>query len=143
MPPASVQPGAAGSVGVSPAFVLQMDFLVEATLQLNAVPVKVEVQEILRSHGFELLDLSSHHVRVEGPFLKLKGVKASLEMLLESAARVGVAPPPPPGPKVSSEAACNHHTDVSDAKRGPLASQHPPASSSSSSSSLKDPPGSC
>lgn len=119
-----------------------MDFLVEATLQLNAVPDKVEVREILRSHGFVLKDLNSDHVRVKGSFLKLKSVKALLEMLLKSPAKVGVTPPPPPVPKMSPGAIIKHHTDGWDAKRGPLKSQNQRASPSASiSSSLEDFPG--
>lgn len=119
-----------------------MDFLVEATLQLNAVPDKVEVREILRSHGFVLKDLNSDHVRVKGSFLKLKSVKALLEMLLKSPAKVGVTPPPPPVPKMSPGAIIKHYTDGWDAKRGPLKSQNQRASPSASiSSSLEDFPG--
>ena len=60
-----------------------MDFLVEATLQLQALPNQEAARDILRSRGFELEDLSAAHVRVRGSFLELKSVKASLEMLLK------------------------------------------------------------
>lgn len=127
---------------VSPPFVLQVDFLVEATLQLNAVPDKAEVREILRSCGFVLEELTSDHVRVRGSFLKLQSVKALLEMHLKPPATVGVTPAPSLGPKMSSVVVSKHHTDVWDAKRGPLESQHQRASpSASTSSSLQDFPG--
>lgn len=117
-----------------------MDFLVVATLQLNGVPDKVEVREILRSNGFVLEDLTSNHMRVRGSFLKLKSVTASLEMLQKSPAKVGVAATPSPGPKMSSGAISKHHTHISDAKRGLLESQNQrasPASASFSSSLLR------
>lgn len=137
--PLFIQLRAAGSVGVSPPFVLQMDFPVEATLQLSAVADKAEVLEILRSYGFVLEGPTSDHVRVKGSFLKLKSVKASLEMLLKSPAKAGVTPSPSSSPEMSSGAISKHHTDPSDAKRGPLESQRQRASPSAPiSSSLED-----
>lgn len=128
-----------------------MDFLVEATLQLNALPDKIKVQDILRSQGFVMKDLTRDQVRVKGSFLKLKSVKASLEMLRKGPATVAVIPSPSAVPKVSSGDISRHHTDIAAAKRGQLdskpkrASPSPSASTISSSSlrgsSLEDSPG--
>lgn len=124
---------------VSPPLVLQMDFPVEATLQLGAVADKAEVLETLRSYGFVLEAPTGDRVRVKGSFLKLKSVKASLEMLLTSPAKAGVTPSPASSPDLSSGAVSKHHTDPSDAKRGPPGSQKPPASPPApTSSSLED-----
>lgn len=128
---------------------LQMDFLVEATLQLNALLDKIKVGDVLRSQGFVVKDLTRDQVRVKGSFLKLKSVKASLEMLLKAPATVGVIPSPSTVPKVSSGDISRHHADVAAAKRGQLDSKHkrasPSASAISSSllrgSSLEDSPG--
>lgn len=117
-----------------------MDFPVEATLQLNALLDKIKLQDILRSQGFLTEDLTGDQVRVKGSFLKLKSVKASLEMLLKGPAAVGVIPSPSTVPKVSSRDISRHHTDASAAKQGQLDSQHtrvsPSASASTISSSL-------
>lgn len=126
-----------------------MDFLVEATLQLNALLDKIKVRDILRSQGFVTEDLTRDQVRVKGSFLKLKSVKASLELLLKGPATVGVIPSPSAVPKVSSGDIYRHHTDVAAAKQGQLDSklkcESPSASTISSSllrgSSLEDSPG--
>ncbi|XP_042362756.1 uncharacterized protein si:dkey-154b15.1 [Plectropomus leopardus] len=83
-----------------------MDLPVEATVHLNNFPDEAEVREILRSHGFELTDLSSNQVRVKGSFLKLKAVKASLEHILNSQTKANVTPVP----MVSSGAISKHST---------------------------------
>lgn len=137
--PLLIQLCAAGLVSVSPPFVLQVDFPVEATLQLSAGADQAEVLETLRSYGFVLEGPTSDHVRVKGSFLNLKRVKASLEMLLKSPAKAGVTPSPSSSPEMSSGAISKHHTDLSDAKRGPLESQKRRASPSAPiSSSLED-----
>lgn len=126
-----------------------MDFLVEATLQLNALLDKIKVRDTLRSQGFVTEDLTRDQVRVTGSFLKLKSVKASLEMLLKGPATVDAIPSPSTVPKVSSGGISRHHTDVSAAERGQLDSKHnrasPSAPTISSSllrgSSLEDSPG--
>lgn len=119
-----------------------MDFLVEATLQLNTLLDKIKVRDILRSQGFVTEDLTRDQVRVKGSFLKLKSVKASLEMLLKGPATVGVIPSPSTVPKVSSGDISRHHTDVAAAKRGQLDSKHKRASPSASTISSSLLPGS-
>ncbi|CAJ1083128.1 uncharacterized protein si:dkey-154b15.1 [Xyrichtys novacula] len=59
----------------------EMDLPVEATVHLSSFSNKTEARNILKSHGFELKDLSSDQVRVKGSFLKLQAAKASLEKL--------------------------------------------------------------
>ncbi|XP_022612977.1 uncharacterized protein LOC111230503 [Seriola dumerili] len=78
-----------------------MDFLVTATVHLNAFPDESEVREILRSHDFVTTDLSRDQLRVEGSFLGLKAVKVRLERSLNSSSAVSRhyssssgAPPP-------------------------------------------------
>lgn len=121
---------------------LQMDFLVAATLQLDASLDKAEVRDVFISHGFVMEDLSGDQLRVTGPFLKLKSVKTSLEKLLKSPAK-DVTPAPSTVPQVSSRDISRHHTDVvSGAKGRQLASKQSRASPSSSTMSSL-PHGSC
>lgn len=108
----------------------------EATLQLHAGLDRVEVSAVLSSHGFTLMGLTGDQLRVRGFFLKLKSLKASLEMLLNSPAKVGVTPPPSPVPKMSPTAVSRHY-DTSG--RGQMDKRASP--SASTSSSLKAPPG--
>ncbi|KAM3596625.1 uncharacterized protein V6R79_018260 [Siganus canaliculatus] len=62
----------------------EMDFTVEATVDLNNFPDKSQAIEILRSKGFVLEDLGGDHVRVKGTFFKLKEVKDSFDRLHSS-----------------------------------------------------------
>lgn len=117
-----------------------MDFLVGATLQLDASLDKVEVRDVLISRGFVMEELNRDQLRVIGPFLRLKSVKASLK-LLKSPAK-DVTPAPSTVPQVSPGDISRHRTDVSGAKGRQLASKQRRASPSSSTiSSL--PRGSC
>lgn len=90
----------------------QVDFLVEATLQLNTLLDRTEVGDVLRSLGFVWKNLTPDQVRVKGSFLKLKAVKASLEMLLKSPARGDVSPVAPV-PKASSGTISKHSSTMS------------------------------
>lgn len=92
----------------------QMDFPVEATVLLNKFPDATRVRKILRSHGFELRDLSRDEVSVKGSFLKLKDAKASLELLLKSQTKRDIAPSsPPPVLTASSGAISKYHSSNS------------------------------
>ncbi|XP_073339643.1 RNA-binding protein 43 [Pagrus major] len=91
-----------------------MDFPVEATVLLNNFPDETQVRKILRSHGFELRDLSRDEVSVKGSFLNLKAAKASLELLLKSQTKPDIAPPSPsPVPTASSGAISKYYTSNS------------------------------
>lgn len=92
----------------------QMDFPVEATVLLNKFPDATRVRKILRSHGFELRDLSRDEVSVKGSFLKLKDAKASLELLLKSQTKRDIVlSSPPPVLTASSGAISKYHSSNS------------------------------
>ena len=92
----------------------QMDFPVEATVLLNKFPDETRVRAVLRSHGFELRDLSRDEVSIKGSFLKLKDAKASLELLLRSQTKRDTAPSlPPPVLAASSRAISKYYTSNS------------------------------
>lgn len=86
-----------------------MDFPVEATVLLNKFPDETQVQKILRSHGFELRDLSRHEVSVKGSFLKLKDVKVSLELLLKSQTKLVIPPSSSPHVLMASSGAISKY----------------------------------
>ncbi|KAK2830644.1 hypothetical protein Q5P01_018575 [Channa striata] len=67
-----------------------MDFPVEATINMTIFQDETEVRKILRSHGFEMRDLSRNKVHVQGSFLKLKAAKIQLEQLLNAQTQTSV-----------------------------------------------------
>ncbi|XP_044191419.1 uncharacterized protein si:dkey-154b15.1 [Thunnus albacares] len=117
----------------------QMDFPVEATVHLKDFPDKKVVREILKSHGFALMDLSSDQVRVKGSFLKLGVVKACLEQRRHSQTQTRITPYSSPLQRVSSGAIPKNYTnissDVSDSRRKHLGYRDKPPHASPSSPS--------
>ncbi|XP_053302811.1 uncharacterized protein si:dkey-154b15.1 [Pleuronectes platessa] len=85
-----------------------MDFPVEAKVHLEEFRDDTKVRELLRSHDFQVEDLSRDLVLVKGSFLKLKAVKVRLEELRQNQTE---APPRPASP-VSSGAGSRHDPDV-------------------------------
>ncbi|XP_041811643.1 uncharacterized protein si:dkey-154b15.1 isoform X2 [Chelmon rostratus] len=116
---------------VRPADHAGMDFPAEATVHLSLFRNETQVREILRSHGFVLTDLSGDQVRVKGSFLKLREVKTSLELLLNSQTKADI--------KASSSYAINssdgNRSRLGSRNKPPHASPSSPASSSSWASS--------
>ncbi|XP_075962589.1 RNA-binding protein 43 [Anarhichas minor] len=102
-----------------------MDLPVEATVHLDVFPDKAKVRDILRSHGFALMDLSGDQVRVKGSFLDLKAAKASLEPLLSSKTIPAV-------PKASSGAISKRPAGNSSVSGGNRAQSKSPWASQSS-----------
>lgn len=106
----------------------EVDLPVEATVNLSTFPDEAEVRRILRSHGFELTDLSGDQVRVKGSFLKLKAVKASLEQILQAQTKTDIRPVP----TVSSGAISKHYNSNSLMSNGGRGRDKPPHASPSS-----------
>ncbi|XP_028254945.1 RNA-binding protein 43 [Parambassis ranga] len=65
----------------------KMDYPVEATVHLNHFQDVSEVRRLLRSHGFQIVELGRGQVRVKGVFWKLVDVQADLELLRRSQPR--------------------------------------------------------
>ncbi|XP_062266597.1 uncharacterized protein si:dkey-154b15.1 [Platichthys flesus] len=121
-----------------------MDFPVEATVHLEDFRDDTKVRELLRSHDFQVTDLSRDRVRVKGSFLKLKAVKVRLEQLQQNQTE---APPRPASP-FSSGASSRPDPDVRpksagvrgrlDSRGGPLHAH--PSSPHTSAPRVSDPP---
>ncbi|XP_029299097.1 RNA-binding protein 43 [Cottoperca gobio] len=105
-----------------------MDLPVVATVHLNIFSNKTVVRDLLRSHGFVLTDLGSDQVRVEGSYLKLKAVKASLEQLLDSQTTTDFTQVP----KASTGAISKRHNSNSSVSDGNRGRNKPPHASPSS-----------
>lgn len=111
-----------------------MNLPVEATIHLKNFPDKKMVREILKSHGFTLMDLNSDQVRVKGSFSKLRNVKAHLEQL-QNQMRIPLSSSPVQS--TSSGAISKYYTkhslDVSDGKANHLKYRDKPSPASPSS----------
>ncbi|CAB1412481.1 unnamed protein product [Pleuronectes platessa] len=96
------------SRGRSEADLPEMDFPVEAKVHLEDFRDDTKVRELLRSHDFQVKDLSRDLVLVKGSFLKLKAVKVRLEELRQNQTEAA----PRPASPVSSGAGSRHDPDV-------------------------------
>lgn len=88
-------------------------------MHLSFFQDETEVRKILKSHGFEMTDLTNNQVRVKGYFLKLKAAKARLEKLLQSESQNKMSPHlSSPVPTVSSGAIPKYYTNKSTEPHG-------------------------
>lgn len=98
---------------------------VEATIHLDQFPDQTEVLDLLRSHGFQLVDLGEGQLQIRGYFSELRAVKVRLEQLME------LRSPPP-----SSGAISKYYRKD---RRSRSKDKPPPSSSSAGPSHLHHP----